>query len=190
MKKIISTAALSVLLAGTHVTTVVADESLYAGINYEIWSWDDEGAKPKPAYLTGKIGKKFTENFALEGKLGVGLSDDSDSTTYDAFGSTYEVDLTIDPKLYAGVFGVFSNNINDNFEIYAKAGLNYVSFDAEVKIEGFSVKESATESKVAIGAGTNFFFNEKSGINLEVLAPSVADLGDITTISFGYIHKF
>lgn len=192
MKKIISTAALGILLAGTHVATAVADDNLYAGVNYEMWSWDDEGAKPKPSYLTGKIGKKLNDGFSVEGKLGVGISDDTDTTTFDILGTTHHIDLNIDPKLYAGVFGVFSNDLNDSFEVYAKGGLNYVSFDAKAtdRQTGISEKETISETKVAIGAGANFFFNGKSGINFEILAPSVADLGDMTTISFGYIQKF
>lgn len=191
-KKVISAVVLGAMLAGAQVSTAVADEEFYGGVNYEMWSWDADGTKVNPAYLTAKVGKQISDGFSLEAKLGFGIVDDTNTETYNTFGGPINIDLTIDPKIYAGVFGVSSHSLNDNFQIYAKGGLNYFTLDIEASESstGISAKESVSETKVALGIGADYFFNGKSGINLEVLAPSVADLGDVTTFSFGFVQKF
>lgn len=169
MKKTLSIAAVTAALTFTAAPSVLAQEGeTYFGVNYEMWDvdggWD-------VSLLTGKYGYKFSENFAVEGKAGIGIGDDSVGV------------VKLDPKYTLGGFAVGTYPINEQFDIYAKAGLNIFSYD--IKVSGFG-STSETETKFALGAGANYFFDNKQGVNFELFKP----YSDVTTISLGYVRKF
>lgn len=168
----------------------------YFSVGYEAQRWGKEllGDDFDVGLLTGKAGYKVAEGIYLEGKIGVGITDDtySESGFYGSSPATYT--FTIDPKLMAGVFAVFSKDINESFDLYAKAGINYMSFDLKhsLSVSGLgsdSETFSESETKFAIGAGMNYFFNKQHGVNLELSIPSIGDIGDLGAFTVGYIFR-
>lgn len=183
MKKIIS--AFSFALTLVLVQPALANDQ-YFSVGYEAQAWDI-GEDLTVGSLTGKAGYKVAEGIFIEGKLGIGIADDSVSG-YDWDGDRLTV--TLDPKFMLGAFAVFQKPINESFDLYAKAGLNMLQFDVEYNWPDFGKSSSSeTETKFAIGAGMNYFFDEQHGINLELSVPSIGDLGDISAFTIGYIFR-
>lgn len=197
MKKIIS--AFSFALTLVLVQPALANDQ-YFSVGYEAQSWDISDsadglhldAEFDVGFLTAKAGYKLAEGVFIEGKLGIGAGDDS--STYNNFVRTGDTLVTtLDPKFMLGAFAVFNKDINESFDLYAKAGLNILAYDVEAKYTYLgttgSASSSETETKFAIGAGMNYFFNEQHGVNLELSVPSIGDLGDIGAFTIGYIFR-
>lgn len=192
--KLAATAGFCVAVFSSNL--VWAEESSYFGVNYEAWSVKDDSGEDlgigkvtwSPSLLTVKAGINLNESFAIEGKLGLGAGDSSKTVNF----SGYQTKMTVDPKYSFGVYGVGKIPFNEEFELYGKLGLTHFAFDLKASVTGYGeiVNETESETKASIGAGANFFLDENNGINIEWMAPSIGDLGDINTFSVGYIRKF
>lgn len=184
MKKTLSAFSLALsLIVGQQA---LANNTYYsAGLEAHKWNLGD-GYKYNLSFLTGKAGYQVIEGIYLEGKLGIGATNDSVSG-YDE--DDYRVTIKVEPKLNLGGFVVFQRPFDENLDAYAKIGLNMLKFDLKGSSDWASVTFKETETEFAVGAGINYFFNEQHGINLELLVPSMSDFGDVTAFSLGYIYR-
>ena len=107
------------------------------------------------------IGKNITKNFAIEGVLGMSLSD----ATYDASSLGYgDIDLSVDN--FVAVYGVGKTDLNSEIDLYAKFG--YLSGSMKGTLGG----ESGTDSDqdFSYGVGMDYKLNKDSAIGVEYVS--------------------
>lgn len=168
MKKHICTFLIAILF--TPALYAANAGSNYVGLQYAVVNVDFDGiGDVDPTALVGKLGYFFTDNVAIEGRLGIGLEDD------DILG----VDVDIE-HLY-GIYGVFhaSNNIETTF--YGVLGFT----DAEAEFSGPGGSADGDESSFSFGVGANI-----SGFNIEYMSYIDEDDTEATAISIGYTAQF
>src|SRR5690554_5655392 len=129
MKKL----TLGVLVASMAFSASALANETYYGASLESLTFSSSGFKDHHA-LAGSFaaGLKINQNFALEGRLGIGLTEGT-QTEYDEiqllFGNPYERKIETKLKLqnYFGVYAVGLIPINENFTGHIKAGFANVS---------------------------------------------------------------
>lgn len=175
-----------VVYQNTTVKKRKPNPSYYLGVNYEYWHWNKDmtglGDSFGSSFVAAKVGANLNRYFALEGKLGLGIGDDSTNIE--------GIKVTLDPIFNLAAFGVGKLPLNRHLEVYGKAGVTRMHLDIKENIGGVSDKYNLKETKFSAGIGANLMFNPYQGINFELLAPSVADIGDLTSVSAGYTHYF
>ena len=164
-------------------STVVLAEGWYGGIQYSLLDAEiDAGswtADSEPSAINLNAGKTINENFAVEGLLGFGLSDD------EVEDSGFDFEL----KTVVGVMAVGILPVAENFSIYGKLGVAQVEYDD-------SDGDSSDGSGILFGAGVAFDINDQYGLNLEYLWYPDAEYDDFDidveagTFSFGAYMKF
>lgn len=125
--------------------------------------------------IAGHAGYKFNENFAIEGELGFGVSDEefSDGVNNASIGINYLL----------GVYGVGTLPVGENVELFGRVGV--VQAEAEAELNGFSTSES--ETGFAAGVGADFTFGEGLYIRGEYTRYDIEELqADAFAIGIGY----
>ncbi|MEJ2682006.1 MAG: outer membrane beta-barrel protein, partial [Gammaproteobacteria bacterium] len=88
----------------------------------------------KPSAINLNVGKTINENFAIEGLLGFGLSDDdANGTLEDGFSDSLVrySDAKLGLKTLLGVSAVGKFPINDSINAYGKLGLAQIKYEDE-----------------------------------------------------------
>ncbi|WP_144394761.1 outer membrane beta-barrel protein [Pleionea sediminis] len=158
-KKVIGLALASLLSAGAY-----ADN--YAGVSYKMVEIDGGGGSVEPSAVEGKFGKLFTKNFAVEGRLGVGIADDD----------------SIDVDSMIGVFAAYHFMPKEKFNPYVILGYART----EVSFPG----GSNSETDVSYGFGGDIAMNPGSALNFEYVNYLDKDGVEATAISVGWTWKF
>ncbi|WP_144394745.1 porin family protein [Pleionea sediminis] len=161
----------TLILSSALSASAFADD--YVGANYAIVDVDSA----KPTALSFKYGKHITNNIVVEGRLGLGLSDD-------------ELDFFTDVKaeldnMY-GVYGVYRFMPKSSFDLYGLVG--FTKGKVSAKGSGFSVSES--ESDLSYGLGFDIKMSDSTAFNLEWARLIDKDDLEATTISAGVTFKF
>jgi len=166
-----------ILVASIAGNVYSAEGDSYLGIQYGIVTFSESGIPDfEPTALVGRYGKFTSDNVAVEGRLGIGLSDDSQNI----FG--LDVDLEIDHIL--GVYGAYySGTSSSTTRAYGILGFTQAEFTAT--IPGFG-SVSADDSDISLGLGVNFEIGGNGFINLEYMNYGELDEADVTAIAIGY----
>ncbi len=167
LKIILATTA----MAGFASTAAAQDSNAYINIGVDAFEFD--------AYtLSGKLGYKFTENFAIEGQAGFGIADQSVGA----------LDVGIDNSF--GAFAVASLPAGENFEIFARAGYHFTTFG----VSGGNINTDLSSDGFAVGAGGQYFFTKQDGIRAEYTYMDVntnaGNLGGGNVFSVSYVRNF
>lgn len=134
-----------------------AQDGLYVGANISQINYKEDGISTiKPIALSLKLGNQFTKNFALEARIGTGISDDS----LDVFGTSVKVEV----DSFYGIYGKGILPLNDNFSVYGLAGYTKGELTASAPGVG-SFSES--DSDFSFGVGCDYFFAENVAFNFE-----------------------
>ncbi len=157
----------------------LADQKIgdsYLGLQYAQTSYeDDNGVEAEPSAAVGRLGHFVTDNFAIEGRAGFGISEDEASY----YGSNTNVNVEIDSLL--GVYGVGHLPISETVSAYALAG--FTSGEATASNAAGSV--SGDDSGFSYGIGGELSFTPRVSATLEYM--SYLDKSDyqISAISAG-----
>lgn len=179
MKKLGLTGALALLLSCG--SAYANERNDYAALGYTHYI---DG--PSVGLLTAKYGYELRDTFFVEGRLSLGVKDESYNESF--MGNSYGWKSKV--KYLVGVYAVKTMPLNERFELYGKAGLNHISSQVKGYDESFSYSATATSTKLAVGGGLNYELSKKSAVNVELFAPSVGDFGDLTEFSVGYLYRF
>ena len=153
---------------------------------------DFSGVDASPPAIDLKIGSQFNPYFAVEGMLGLGLTDDD---FLSAEGNSFTGEL----KSIIGVNALGTIPVRDNFKIYGKVGYAQVDVEIGFNSGGFSDTQSYDDTGVLFGAGLVVDVTEKSALAIEYIRlPDVdveeagSELGSIKTssINIGYRGSF
>lgn len=151
------------LLAALASTTALADTAgeTYIGGQFAQITYDEDGfSEAEPTALIGRLGYFFADHFAIEARLGFGLSDDSINA------SGFDVDVEVDSMV--GFYGLGNLPLNDVFSVYALAGLTRGELTADV--DGYDASATADDSGFSYGAGVQARFNESVSAHVEYMS--------------------
>jgi outer membrane immunogenic protein len=122
--------------------------------------------------VQGRVGYKFTPNFAVEGEAGLG------GVTDNVAGVKLRTRGTL------GAFAVASAPVAERFSLIGRAG--YVQTWAEAKALG--IKSTSDEGSFAVGVGGQYMIDEANGIRADYTRYTKNDGRDGVAVS--YVRKF
>ncbi len=171
-----------ILVASIAGNVYSAEGDSYLGIQYGIVTVSESGFPDfEPTALVGRYGKFTSDNIAVEGRLGFGLSDDTQD-----IGIGVDADIEIDHIL--GVYGAYYFGTSSS-KVRAYGILGFTQGELTISAPGFgSVSED--DSDISFGLGVNFAIGENGVINLEYMDYMEIEGTDITAIALGYNAAF
>ena len=150
--KIKSIAKLSLLASAMALTNSVSAENYYGGgINLIDYSIDEFGIDASLTTLTAKLGTKFNENLAFEGRIGFGVGDDT----------VEGVDVEL--SNYFGVY--FKGGFSATEKVYPYAVLGYTR--GKLKASGPGGSISSSDSDVSFGIGVDYSITNATALSFE-----------------------
>ncbi len=175
-KRKIIVAAIAVALSSSAVFAGQIVGSKYAGIQYAISTYSEDGIseEPNPTALIGRLGVNVTDVFSVEGRLGLGLQDD----TVNVFGT----DVTMEIDSLIGIYGVGHININRTSSLYGLLGLTRA--EATLSAPGF-ISESNDETGLSFGVGADIGIGNNVALNIEYVQYLNKSDFDFSAIAFG-----
>ena len=136
-----------------------------------------------PTALVGRVGYGVMDNFAIEGRLGTGFSDDSVSRT----GNGNVVTITVDIDHISGVYAVSYLPIGNAFSLYSVAGFTSTSVTATVDVNNFTgFEDSGDDSGFSYGVGAELGITDK----VSGYAEWVRYLDDVSGVTAGAKYSF
>ena len=148
MNKTISLGIFVAVMLSTNTVFAGLLANSYGGIQYASFDSSisiDGTTIPEdfsPTGLIGRLGNNINENFSVEGRLGLGLSDD----TITASDGIDTVSLTVELDTLIGVYGVGHIMLNESSSVYGLIGLTKVDGTISGSISG-SVTGSGSSSR-------------------------------------------
>ena len=166
INKKISTGAVAAALLMAGNAFAVQPGGVYAGIQYASFdaTVEDLPMDLSPTGLIGRLGSNVDENFSVEGRLGLGLSDDTITAT-DGI-NTASLSLELDTLI--GVYGLGHVMLNESSSIYALIGFTKVDGTLSASLTGFgSGSVSEDESGLSYGIGADIDVGNNVSLNIE-----------------------
>ncbi|MCP1727417.1 opacity protein-like surface antigen [Natronospira proteinivora] len=151
----------------------------YGGVHFSQLAYDEDGVSndANPTLLTGRLGHFFANQVAIEGRLGLGLSDDT--VRIDDFGLAVDVDMELD-RLF-GVYAVGHFPLGQSASIYGLFG--FTDAKATFSTNGFS--DSDTDSGFSYGFGVDIYSSDQFGLNIEYTQYLDESGYDLSALSLG-----
>lgn len=138
------------------VTGAHAQDGFYAGGLISRITYSEDGfSDASPTAIGLKVGTAINKNFAVEARLGTGLSDDSISV----LGTS--VDIKVD-----NFFGVYAKGIlplSDVVSVYGLAGYTR----GELTVEALGQSSSDSDSDFSYGLGADFALSKTASLGVE-----------------------
>jgi len=178
--------ATTLILLGALSTPVMA--SNYAGVQYNMATYEESGfPDADPTALTIIIGKNISDNFAVEGRFGFGMSSGDINFTF--LGSDFRGELEIDTFL--SVFAKGSMPMGENAKLYGLVGITNgkLSVTLTEVATGDSASVSDSETELSYGFGVEFGSGEVTG-TLEYVNYMDSNTATVSAINIGAIFKF
>jgi len=178
--KSIAVAVLTVVATAFAGTALAQQERTYFGGNL-VWADYKEDGFPTatPTVLSGRFGKEFSRHFAVEGRLGFGIADD----TITALGTTISVDVD-----YA--FGVYARGIlplADIFSIYGLIGFTAGKISASAPGVG---SFSDSDSDISFGFGADLAISRNLAVNFEWAKLFEGAGYEVEGTSIGLVYRY
>ena len=103
----------------------------YFGLQYGYGNYDEDGISEtyEPTMLIGRFGRFLTPNFAIEGRLGTGLDDDTHNLP--DFGNR---DATLEIDSMFGIYGTAHLDIAKSSSIYGVLGVSRIEGTASLPV--------------------------------------------------------
>ncbi len=153
------------------VTAAKYKENLEPGFN----------AKSSPTALRGVFGYEINPNFAIEGMVGVGMSDDNLKVNGNTVpGVKMEVD---------SIFGIYAKpkiKFTPELEGFVRAGFA----QSKGTFSGFGEQYSAKESGFSYGLGMSYALNPKTSRNIDYMSYLDKNEVKVNGFTFGLGYKF
>lgn len=173
------------------INPVSAEQGGYFGVQYAMATYeeDDIGLGDPPDFDIGALvlrgGYEVNPNFAVEGRFGLGISDET-KVWNSALGP---LDTTVELDDFIGVYARGILPLNDVTSLYGIVGWTDISITATVSDGVTTASNSDSDSDMSFGFGADF--NVGAGaINLEYMSYYSDDAVDVTAIGVGYTVKF
>lgn len=175
-------AAVAAALSGALVVQGSAQaqtQGLYAGVALTQVSYKEEGfATAKPISMSGRFGNQFSPNVALEGRLGIGVSDDE----VDAAG----IPVAVEVDYYFSILGKGILPLSSVASLYGLLGFT----SGKVTASAFGNSFSASDSDISYGIGGEFNVSRTAAVNLEWARLWSGDGYKVEGLSLGVNFRF
>lgn len=160
-----------------------ADTS-YIGVQIAHATYDESGLGQElnPTAIVARLGYNYTENFAIEGRVGIGLS--KDSATISGVKASFKIDSLV------GFYGVGYLPINKTFSMYALAGYTVGENTVEADYRGYSFSSKGDDSGFSYGIGGEIKTGRTSKFTLEYTSYLDKSEYQITAWSAGLNIRF
>lgn len=143
---------------------VVADDKAgtgYIGVGYSMFNVSPDLLPDFDLSSLGiRGGYYFNKNFSLEGRLGIGVGDDTQNIP--GFG-----DLTLEMDTMLGVYAVGRIPVSEKFQFYGLVGLTMA--DTTFSSPGFA-DDSESETGLSFGVGVEFDMTKSLSLGLEYVS--------------------
>lgn len=168
--KLISVAVLSLATVGA-----AHAEGLYAGALLTRTTVSIDGfGDANPMAIGAKLGMPINKNFAVEARLGTGLSDDS----------LLGIDVKVDS--FAGVYAKGILPLSDTASVYGLLGY----MQSKLKFEGAGGSASGSDSDVSYGFGADFALSGGTSVGVEWARIFKDDVSKIDGLTLSVSFKF
>jgi hypothetical protein len=158
---------LVVLLASTSGNALAGlTPGAYAGIQYASTDFSFDGVPEEfsPTALIGRAGSNFNQYVSIEGRLGIGLSDDTITATDGV--TTASVSIEIDTLI--GLYGIGRVPLGKSSSLYALIGFTQVDATKSASLTGSgSASLSDDESDLSYGVGADIGIRYNLWVNVE-----------------------
>jgi opacity protein-like surface antigen len=138
----------------------------YAGVQYAStdFSFDGVSQEFSPTALIGRAGSNFNQYVSIEGRLGIGLSDDTITVTDGV--TTRQVSVELDTLI--GFYGIGRVPLGKSSSLYALIGLTQVDATASSSVTGSAPASlSDDESDLSYGLGADIGLRYNLWVNIE-----------------------
>ena len=171
MKKTIILTTLFSLLAVAASTSALAQQprggKSYWGIQLTQTQIDyNAGFSFDIPFANLKVGYNINDYFALEGRLGLALGDDTDRKTLNGT----QTDITLSPDPMWGLYGVGHLDVSDNFSLYAVVGYTKAQTSADISDGTTTVSVSDDDDGFSAGGGVEFAITRSLSLTLEYMS--------------------
>lgn len=178
--KSIAVAVVTVAALACAGSALAQQERTYFGGNL-VWADYKENGFPTatPTVLSGRFGREFSRHFAVEGRLGLGIADD----TITAMGTSVTVDVD-------HAFGVYARGIlplADIFSIYGLIGFTAGKISASAPGVG---SFSQSDNDVSFGFGADLAIGRNLSINFEWAQLFEGTGYEVEGTSIGLVYRY
>ena len=176
MKKLLSAFAASILL----LPLAAQASNTYGGIQYAMGSYNqDNFGEVNPTALIARFGSYVNNNVSIEGRLGIGLQDDS----VNFLGTNISIEL----DALLGVYGAAHASINQNSDVYALIGFSR----AESTVSAFGNSYTlANDTGLSFGVGANLGVGNNVSLNIEYTQYLNTPDFDYSALALGVVFSF
>ena len=185
MNKIVTLCIAAAVALSTNSVFAGTAGTKYAGVQYAIATYSEDGFSEElnPTALVGLLGANISDNFSIEGRLGLGLQDDTVNVAGIA-----DVSLEIDSLI--GVYGVGHINLNESSSVYGLLGLSRV--EGTVSLPDFPEfgSESDDDTGLSYGIGADIGIGNNVALNIEYVQYLNKSDFDISAFAFGVKFGF
>jgi outer membrane immunogenic protein len=177
--KSMAAAVLTVAALAFSGTAMAQQERTYFGGSLA-WADYKENGFPTatPTVLAGRFGKEFNRHFAVEGRLGFGIADD----TITAMG----IPISIDVDHFFGVYARGILPLADIFSIYGLVGFTFGKISASAP--GVSISDS--DSDISFGFGADLSIGKNLAINFEWAKLFEGAGYEVEATSVGIVYRY
>ncbi len=184
---LISLALASSLLLATGAGTAGTEGENYVGAQYAVSYYNEDGISKEfsPTLVIARLGRFFTPNFAIEGRLGFGLQDDTQFLA--EFGSGY--DATVELERVVGLYATGHINLTESASIYGVLGASKVK--GTTSVPSFAgLEASGDESSVSYGIGADIGIGSNVALNIEYIRYLDKSEFDLDAVAVGVVFSF
>ena len=180
----ITLAASLCLVTGTGIAGTEGEN--YFGLQYGYANYDESGVSKtyKPTAFVARFGRFLTPNFAIEGRLGTGLDDDTHNLS--EFGDR---DVTLEIDSIFGLYGTGHFNITETSSIYGVLGVGWVKSSANMP-DLRRLESTEKNSSVSYGIGADIGIGSRWALNIEYMQYLDKDDFDVGMASVGASFSF
>lgn len=162
------------LLASCFVSCSAIAADPYVGVNWIRATYDESGFETvNPTALAVRVGAEVNPNLAIEGRLGVGLAEDTVSG----------IDLEID-----NFYGAYVRGLLPLGTVTPYGLLGWTKGKATASAGSVSVSES--DSDLSYAVGVDAWLSKTVALNAEIGRLLKGDGYKIDALSFGIVFKF
>lgn len=173
--RVIAAAVLLLVTAGAAAQGGLYYGVLGTGVIYEDDTVDDQW---RPVGLTAKLGQRFTDRLAIEGRVG---------TTTDDTQSVLGVDVDLKVDYYASAFGRFDVTTGAA-KLYGLAGVTHGKLSADADTLG--IGDSESDTGLSYGVGLDLYGNEHLAVTVEYIRHIDDDDYTIDAANLGFTYSF
>jgi len=168
----------SLMLAACLLSTSAMAAENYAGVQYAMVTYSESDIPDfNPSALVARVGHNFNKNFAVEGRFGIGIADDSNTIS--------GIPVSVEVDQFISVLAKGSLPLGAGANVYGLIGYT----DGKITANAFGFSSSASESDTSFGLGIEFGKGDTTG-SIEYVNYIDKNDGSLTSINLGVNFAF